>query len=450
MTQQAISLDNILAAFDPTTPGPDGVTLKSQLDWLNLTLAFLATPQFGSFPITSWGTGEVANALVGNNAYTMSAMNPTVYNAICGGLLDLAVGPWLDLWAWSLYKKLRTPAVQQVQTEWFNVTGSLNLNSGDLIIGTKTGSPSYTTVIEDPNNSGSYIATGISIPTAGQDGTYQPSGLPLTFDTTSGTYPILIGALSTSEGSAGISERGSLTTILQPSSLPVTCTDLNPATGRQVVIQEGQDAQADSLFKDDLQSMWPALSQLVTGPRASWPAMVKAGNSKVNRVAVQMHTPAPGSVTLVIDPATEVANVFTWFNGSLSNQATNFFPPAGYDPATNLNNLGVHRPFCSHVYVKPPMYVDIVLGGTLYCAQAAITAGQNALAAYLKRYQGGVLFNAQIYYSLILATVQRLPGVDHIEGFALNGQVRDVQCSVGHLPNFDSSQLQWVSLADDD
>ncbi len=436
-----VELTDVLRAFDSSTMGPDNVTLQSELDWLNLSLAYLVTPEFGSFPVTNWEDGAPLKALLQNNAHTMGTMSPTVFNAICGGLLDLATGDWLDFWAASTYNgEKRTPAVQQVQTLWFAITSALNLSANDLVVGASTGSPSYSPVIEDPNNPGSYVQSGISVPTPGQNGTYQPSGLPLTFDVASGTYPIKVQALETSAGSAGQSTPGEINTIIQPTGLPVQfVSDVNPTTGVPAILQKGQDAEPDILFQARLRSMWPALSKMVAGVRRGWIAMTKAGDAKVNRVAVRECYPQAGAVTLAIDPAAEVAKVFTWFNGAQAVQATNYFPPLN-----NTDNVG-HRPFNSNVYVQAATYTNITLTGSVVCAKAQIDAARNTLAAYLAKYQSSVLFGPLIYYSLILATIQRLTGVDHIDGFQMNGAVDDVQVPLDGLPDFQDN-LTWVSV----
>ena len=282
---------------------------------------------------------------------------------------------------------------------------------------------------------------GISIPVPGSNGTYQPAGTVLAYDASSGTYPILVQALSTSPGSAGQSTPGEINTIIQPTGLPVQfVSDLDPTTGVQSIIVRGQDQESDILFRDRLRAMWPALSRAVTGPKGAWSAMTKQGCPRVRRVAVREACPSAGYLTLSVDPESEVSNVNKWFNGPLSDPSTSYYPPLN-----NTTNIG-HRPLNSTVIVQAPAYTPIALGGTVYCAQAAINAAKNTLAAYLAKFQSSTLFGPLIYYSLILATIQNLTGVDHIDGFEMNGGVDDVQVPLANLPSFDATSLQWVPV----
>ena len=148
----------------------------------------------------------------------------------------------------------------------------------------------------------------------------------------------------------------------------------------------------------------------------------------------------------------------TWFNGPLSDPSIGYYPPLNNIPDGQLgSNIG-HRPLCSTVVVQAASYLTITMSGVVHVlgGDTAVQNAQTAFTQYLTKYAGSVLFGAQIYYSLILATLQNLLGPGgYVEGFKMapNGQpaaAADVQVPQLYLPNFvgltgDNPSLIFVS-----
>jgi hypothetical protein len=386
----------------------------NETEWLNLALAFLSTPQFGSMPVTNWQDGSPFKALLQNEAYCLADMNSplssTMLNVVQGGILDLAEGVWLDFWGQGLFQEKRLPVIQEVQFgSLTNSTSSdITFAAGELIVGTSTGQE-YTPVADTGNldEFGNHIFT--------------PTGI--TVIANSGTL-VFIQALINTPGSTGNAANFTIVNIVSPPTLGLVVTNSNPFSYVFNTVL-GRDVELDDAYKTRLKSKWPSNSFLRAGVLNSYDYWIHQASPDIINYGLKenwnpyTNTIEGGSISIWINPPTSVNDVGTWFDDSISP----------------------HRPLCTTVYVRPANSQIITLLGNINTSSTQsgsidINSIGSSIYNKLKTLSYSTKLGSTINYSVVLSSIQSIQGIDHIDSFTINGSFNDIQLSLNSFALF--------------
>lgn len=402
-----ISLADALASTNVLTPDASGDFVQiasggaAETEWMNLILAFLSTPQFSAFPVSQWADGSPFKALAQTEAFCLSDLSGTVYNAISGGILDLATGDWLDLWGQGLYNETREPAVQEVSYLWCSTGASpVNLDAGELV-----------------------VQTPLGVQFANTD--------PIALAASTANQRITVRATNTSPGSAGAVQEGDIQFVVSPGGTGMSVSNLDPSTPGtgSWEVTRGEDAELDAAYKTRLQARWPSLSLLRGSTEAAWGFWITQQDPGVRQWQVLENTPTGGQVTVYVDPL-------------------NADPAGGYIVNNWINGLNgqvKHRPLCTTVTVLGASTLTITVTGTVYTPSEAASAA-TALSAALAKYAAVVPMGGVVYYSIVTGLVQQIALSGHWESIALSGVTADVSLATGTVPAFDISGVQFLSV----
>ena len=406
----ALSLQDTLDATNPLILSVDSITPQIELDYLSIMLAFLSTPQFGSFPVNAWEDGSPFKALLQSDSHALASLSGTLYNVISGGILDLSEGQWLDFWGNDQYQEPRNPAVQEVCYVWVTVASAVNLAAGEFIVGAGP-AQQYTTVqaITDSNGNVTYEVATTNI----SSGSYPY------------TKPIIVQATSVSPGSTGVVSAGDINLIVSPNIPGASVTNLDNTGNFEIV--HGQDAELDDPYRARLKAKWPSLALLRGSTIDAWGYWVTVSDPKVARWNVLENTPQGGEVTIFVDPPTEQPAMDLFINGDGTSQ----------NPA--------HRPLCTVVHVYGSSTTGILISGIVYVATNWLTQAQVSFEKAMNNLAGMVSMGSTIYLSTIIGFIQASPHVDHSEGVVLNYSPSDVVLPPESVPAF-SDGLTWVGI----
>lgn len=409
-----LSLDDVLKATNPDIVSSDNATPQIEIDYLNLLLAFLQTPQFGAFPVTNWADGSPFKALLQADSHALASLASTMYNVIEGGILDLATGDWLDFWGESQYQEGRYPSTQQVGWVWVTVEAPVNLAAGELIIGASP-TQQYGPVVQTTGTNGEIIFT--PAPVNISDG---GSGYPF-------TAQLLFQALAITPGSLGVVPAGAINQVISPNVPGMTVTNLNPDNTGNWEVVHGIDAELDDAYRLRLKSRWPSLALLRGSTKDAWGYWITQSSPKVRRWNVLENTPQGGEVTIYIDPITETstANLFINGDGTPTNPA--------------------HRPLCSRVWVYDSGVTYIYVEGRVYVPQGFLAAAQLAFETAIGQLSGMLSMGSTVYYSVIMGFIQNSTHVDHSENVVLNGSPVDVSLPPYAVPSLVDA-LTWIGI----
>jgi hypothetical protein len=413
---QPLDLQNILTALNvpiPIRAAASQTTTEAETEWLNLILAFLSTPQFGSFPVSAWDDGSPFKALLQAEAYNFADLSATMYNVVAGGILDLATGPWLDLWGQGLYLENRNPAVQEVMYLWITTTNAINLTPGELIVNTTT-NQQYTAVTQtglDSFGKPVYVQAAVSV------------GANLT------NQQIIVQAVTATAGSAGNTAEGAVLLITAPTGLGFTVTNQDPTNNHNWELVKGEDAETDDAYRIRLKARWPALALLRGSTVDAWGYWITQADPNVSQWHVLENTPTGGQVTIYVDPPTEVTAVDNWVNGSAG-------PPI----------IPAHRPLCTTVFVYGSTTTTVTLTGNIYTSLNVINA-TSQLQTALNNYGGVLQMGSKAYYSIVLGLCQAQAGATgYCENIKMNGAAADVSLAADAIPQFDISGLTITQI----
>lgn len=410
----SLTLADALAVTNSALLASDGTPQNAQ-DFENLMLAFLATAQFGSFPITSWQDDSVPKALLQCDADQLSDLCKTLYNVISAIDINavLAAGldpnPWLDLWGNSQYQEARNPAVQEVWTVWLtNSTGSdINLSAGELIVSAGA-TQQYTPVTATTHSDLSSTYSPVAI-------TIHP-----------GTASALVQATSASPGAAGATGPGTILTVLQPNVPGLTVTNWNPDASGTGLIVTGVNDESNASYYARLQAKWPAKSLLRGNTHDAWVYWIDAFGLTFDRPPLVLDADDPrnawggGHVVIVLDAAgASLAAITAWL---IAHKPLNM-------PRANL-----------HVFPAEPVVVTIT--GTIYvpgaCLPDANPATAAAIDAALLAYSKGLSDSGLIEFSAVVAVVRGIANVKKLENLQINAAASDLSIDY----------LQYASFAD--
>jgi hypothetical protein len=409
-----LSLDDVLKATNPDIISADNATPQIEIDYLNLLLAFLQTPQFGAFPVTNWADGSPFKALLQADSHALASLASTMYNVIEGGILDLATGDWLNFWGESQYQEGRYPSTQQVGWVWITVQGPVNLAAGELVIGASS-TQQYGPVIQTTGTNGEIIFT--PAPVNISDG---GSGYPY-------TAQLLFQALATTPGSLGVVPAGAINQVVSPNVPGMTVTNLNPDNTGVWEVVHGIDEELDDAYRLRLKSKWPSLALLRGSTVDAWGFWITESSTKVRRWNVLENSPQGGEVTIYVDPITETASVNLFINGD----------------GTTTNPA--HRPLCTRVWVYNSATSSIYVEGRVYVKQAFLAAAQLAFDTAIAQLSGMLSMGSTVYYSVIMGFIQNSTHVDHSENVTLNGTAVDVSLASYAVPNLIDA-LTWIGI----
>jgi hypothetical protein len=409
-----LSLDDVLKATNPDIVSADNATPQIEIDYLNLLLAFLQSPQFGAFPVTNWADGSPFKALLQSDSHALASLASTMYNVIEGGILDLATGDWLDFWGESQYQEGRYPSTQQVGWVWVTVQGPVNLAANELIIGASS-TQQYGPVVQGTGTNGEIIFTPapVNISDGGSDYPY--------------TAQLLFQALSTTPGSLGVVPAGAINQVVSPNVPGMTVTNLNPDNTGVWEVVHGIDKELDDAFRLRLKAKWPSLALLRGSTVDAWGYWITESSTKVRRWNVLENSPQGGEVTIYVDPITETASVNLFINGD----GTTAHP--------------AHRPLCTRVWVYDSATSNIYVEGRVYVKQAFLSAAQLAFDTAIAQLSGMLSMGSTVYYSVIMGFIQNSTHVDHSENVVLNGTAVDVSLASYAVPNLIDA-LTWIGI----
>ena len=408
----AVTFDDLKKALGQ---GNSSGLQQTEADVLNLMLALLASGQFGNFPVTAWADGSVPKALLQSDAAEWADCAKTLYNAMVGGVLPLAIStdgtnnPWVDLWAQSQYNETRNPSVQEVWTVWAsNTSGSdIHLSAGELILGA---------------SAGQYYSP-VAASTAGGVTTYAPVAVTILNGATN--QVILVQATAATPGAQGITGPGSILTVISPSVPGLSVTNMNPDTTGTGELVCGADEESDPSLFQRLQGKWPALSLLRGNTRDAWYFWI--GESGVN---------VPRKLVIGADDP-----------GGQGGNVTVYADVGSVDLATLTAYLVLHKPLnmpVANLHVLATADQTVAVTGQVYVPTAYLTTVQAALTAGVTAYESQVVIGGTVRYWDIGSMVRDLPGVDHIESIQLNGANIDVTLPTGSTPVLNTSGIVWL------
>jgi hypothetical protein len=397
-----LTLEQVLRSVNPTIVSPDNETPQIEIDYLNLMLVFLSTPEFGAFPISAWEDGSPFKGLLQSDAHAIASLASTNYNVIKGGILDLSENEWLDFWGQSQYQETRHSSVQQVGKLWCTIQAPVHLAAGELKVGASATQEYQSVELVD--------------------GIYVPAAVNLTDTSYPSTQQILIQALSTTPGSAGATEAGAIDRIVSPNVPGMTVTNLNPDNTGVWEVVRGIDAEQDDAFRKRLKSKWPSLSLLRATTKDAWGFWITQADPNVRRWNVVEAYPTGGQVTIYLDPGTEVAAVDDWISGATPR-----------------------RPLCTQVHIVACDTATISITGSVYVPQNLLANAQAAFATAIDRISTALPMGSKVYYSLVAGFVQSATGVDHHESLRLNATSADVALAANAIPLL-VDNLTWIGF----
>ena len=374
----------------------------AEAEWMNLVLAFLSTPQFGSFPVSQWADGSPFKALAQSDAFCFSDLSGTLYNVISGGVLDLAEGDWLDLWGQGVYGEPRNPAQQEISYLWCSTgTTPVNLDAGELL-----------------------VQTSIGVQFENVDSISLPANTP--------NQRIKVRATSAFPGSAGNVVESAIQFIVTPGGTGMTVSNTDPTGLGNWEVTKGVDKELDDAYKARLKAKWPSLALLRASTEDAWGYQITKADPNVRQWQVLENTPTGGQVLIYVDPlnADPIAGgyvVNNWVNG--------------------LNGQKKHRPLCTTVAVQGASTSIVYVTGTVYTAQSPAAAAI-ALNKALSGYATMVLMGGSVYYSIVVGLTQNTitGATGRSESLRLNGAAADVSLGAGAKPVFDITGVTFLSV----
>lgn len=389
---------------------------QTETDVLNLMLALLASGQFGGFPVTAWADGSVPKALLQCDATEWADCAKTLFNAMVGGVLPLAVStdgtnnPWVDLWAESQYNEARNPSVQEVWTIWATNTsgGDIHLASGELIVSA---------------SAGQYYSPVVSTTTGGVT-TYAPTSV--TVLSGAANQSILVQATAATPGAQGICGPGAILTVTSPNVPGLAVTNMDPTFAGLGELVRGADEESDPSLYARLQGKWPARSLLRGSTRDAWYYWI--GESGVT---------VPRKLVIGADDP-----------GGQGGHVTVYADLGSSDLATLTAFLVAHKPLnmpVANLHVIATADQTVTVQGQVYVPTAYLSEAQAALSVAVTTYGSRVVIGGIVRLWDIGAILLALPGCDHIESVTLNGSAADVTLTIGSTPVLNTSTLVWLT-----
>ncbi len=422
----SLTLADALRVTNSALVSSDGTVPQNAQDFENLMLAFLATEQFGSFPVTSWQDGSVPKALLQCDADQLSDLCQTLYNVISAIDINaiLAQGlepnPWLDLWGQSQYQESRNPAVQEVWTVWLNNStgGDINLDAEELVVSAGV-NQFYTPVTATTNPDGTV--------------TYSPTAITIPAHTTN--QAALVQATSASPGAVGHTGPGTIIFVSQPAVAGLTVTNLNPDGSGTGLIRTGVNDESNAAYYARLQAKWPATSLLRGNTHNAWVYWIDAFGLTFNRPPLVLDADDPrnayggGHVVIVLDTGgADLTAITQWL---IDHKPINM-------PRANV-----------HVYESAATNVTVT--GTIYVPGASLPGVSNvtsmAINAALQAYATNLPDSGLIEYSAVVATVRGVVNVKRLESLKINGNAADASIDYLHFAQFldVGVTLTWVA-----
>lgn len=145
-------------AYSATTPIPADGLVTIAMAGGNVDLVFTAGPvgldsfdvddvftidlAVPTWPLSAWESASAGLSLIELDTVVLEDLYLLVHDVAAGGLLDYAIGPWLDLLAENLYDLTRTPGTVtegKVSLADPSSVGPFNLVSGQLVVESLTG-----------------------------------------------------------------------------------------------------------------------------------------------------------------------------------------------------------------------------------------------------------------------------------------------------------------------
>jgi hypothetical protein len=389
---------------------------QTEGDVLNLMLALLASGQFGNFPVTAWADGSVPKALLQSDASEWADCAKTLYSAMIGGVLPLAVStdgtnnPWVDLWAQSQYNETRNPSTQEVWTVWAtNTSGSdIHLGAGELVLGASAGQYYSPVVASTVGGATTYAPVSVTIPNGATN------------------QVVLVQATAATPGSQGITGAGSIVTVISPNVPGLSVTNMNPDTTGSGELVRGADEESDPSLFQRLQGKWPALSLLRGNTRDAWYFWI--GESGVN---------VPRKLVIGADDP-----------GGQGGHVTVYADVGSSDLATLTEYLVAHKPLnmpVTNLHVLATADQTVNVTGQVYVPTAYLSVAQSALTVAVTEYESRVVIGGTVRYWDIGSMIRDISGVDHIESIQLNGSNVDVTLPIGSTPVLNMAGLVWLT-----
>jgi hypothetical protein len=421
-----LTLDDALTVTNSSLLASDGTPQNAQ-DFENLMLAFLATANFGSFPITAWQDGSVPKALLQADADQLSDLCVTLYNVISAIDINAVIAsgiepnPWLDLWGNSQYQEARNPAKQEVWTVWLsNSTGiDINLGVSELVVGAGV-NQEYTP----------------AAPTTNDDGTVTYSPTSITIPAHASNMTAFVQATSSSPGAKGHTGSGTILFIVQPQVPGLTVTNFNPdgsGTGEMVI---GVDDELNADYFARLQAKWASRSLLRGNTHDAWVYWIDKFGITFSRPPLVLDADDPrnsyggGHVVIVLDAAgADLTALTQWL---VDHRPLNM-------PRANL-----------HVFAASPS--DVTLTGTIYvpaaCLPAANLATATAINTALLKYSQSLKDSGLVAYFDVTTAIRNVPNVMRLENIQINGNRSDLSIDFMYYAQFldVASTLTWMVI----
>lgn len=369
----------------PTVALTDLVKIATKDEVLDTLVGFL---KLGEFPTTSWASGSVPRELVEKFALLGSNWSSLVSKIAKGGLLELAEGDWLTLYAASSYGLIRNDAVFAEGEIVFTDAGGAPITwaAGDLIAESTTGTRFVNT-------------TGGTLNAAGT--------LTMSFR-------------AESAGSAYNATDNTITTLATPVA-GVTLTNAPIGSTGTWLTTSGTDEESDSALRERCRTQWGAIGS--GGNADAYRYWARNASTQVTRVSVVENYPSAGKVTVFLAGST----------GTVS---------ASVVTAVNTY-VQTRRPLTVTVYVYGASTIAVTLAGTVTYSStvslATVTAGVNAALLALQSAKG---VGDDVYLSEIYEAIQGVPGVLHA---TLTAPIADFPCGLPEIPAIDGAALVYTA-----
>jgi hypothetical protein len=422
----SLTLADALRVTNSALISSDGTVPQNAQDFENLMLAFLATEQFGSFPVTAWQDGSIPKALLQCDADNLSDLCSTLYNAISAIDINALIAqgiepnPYLDLWGQSQYQESRNPSVQEVWTVWLsNSTGSdINLDASELEVAAGV----------------NQLYTPVSA-TTNPDGTVTYSPVAITIPAHATNQSALVQATSASPGAAGHTGPGTILTVAQPNVPGLTVTNLNPDGSGSGLVVTGVNDETNAAYYARLQAKWPALSLLRGNTHDAWIYWIDAFGLTFNRPPLVLDADDPrnayggGHVVIVLDTGgADLTAIMQWL----------------------IDHKPINMPR-ANVHVFESVATNVTVTGTIYVPGASLPSVNNvtstAINTALQAYATNLPDSGLIEYSAVVTAVRSVANVKKLEGLRINGNAADVSIDYLHFAQFldVGVTLTWVS-----